>query len=233
MIPLEADRNEKKGVVVLSGGLDSSTVCAVAARETDRLLAITFDYGQRSDRELACAKRIGQHYSVSDHLFFELDLGQIGGSALTDDAVEVPVDRGEEDMAGIPTTYVPARNTIFLSIALAWAEVNDADSIYIGVNAIDYSGYPDCRPEYIRAYRKMANNATRRGVQGDPIEIKTPLLDMKKNEIIELGLELGVPYEHTWSCYKDGVFPCGRCDSCILRAKGFEEVGIGDPALKV
>ncbi|MDP7264413.1 MAG: 7-cyano-7-deazaguanine synthase QueC [Candidatus Thermoplasmatota archaeon] len=221
----------KKAVVLLSGGLDSTTVCGIAASENHEIYALSFDYGQTLKRELFYAKKIAAHFRVVDHKIFQIDLAKIGGSALTDDLIEIPLDRKEDDMRDIPLSYVPARNTIFLSIALGWAEVLGADSIYIGVNAVDYSGYPDCRPGYIDAYQKMANLATRRGVEGDPVIIKTPLLHMKKSEIIRLGHELGVPYQYTWSCYSDSEWPCGRCDSCVLRKKGFHEAGLVDPAL--
>ena len=221
----------KKAVVLLSGGLDSSTVCGLAASENHETYALSFDYGQTLKRELLYAKKIAAHFRISEHKIFQMDLAQIGGSALTDEGIDIPLDRNEDDMHNIPLSYVPARNTIFLSIALGWAEVLEADSIYIGVNAVDYSGYPDCRPGYIDAYQKMADLATRRGVEGDPITIKTPLLNMKKSEIISLGHELGVPYQYTWSCYSESELPCGRCDSCILRIKGFREAGLVDPAL--
>lgn len=221
----------ERAVVLLSGGIDSSTACAVAAGECRELFALSFDYGQSLVRELKCASRIAREFSVKDHRVIQLDLRQIGGSALTDRDVPLPVDRSENEMADIPVSYVPARNTIFLSIALAWAEVLDADAIYIGVNAVDYSGYPDCRPEYVEAFQRMADRATRRGVSGRPIGIRAPLLHMRKREIIELGLRLGVPYEHTWSCYAGGERPCGRCDSCILRSNAFRDAGSFDPAL--
>ncbi len=182
-------------------------------------------------KELEYAEMISRHYDSLEHMVFEIDLTQIGGSALTDTGLEIPVNRSEADMKDIPVSYVPARNTIFLSIALAWAEVLDADSIHIGINAVDYSGYPDCRPEYIEAYQSMADRATRRGVEGFPVEIVTPLLNLSKVEIVRLGLELGVPYEYTWSCYSGDAKPCGRCDSCLLRARAFDELGVRDPAL--
>ncbi len=221
----------KKAVILLSGGLDSSTVCALAAHENHETSALSFDYGQTLKRELMYAKKIAAHFRITEHKIFQMDLAKIGGSALTEDGINIPMDRKEEEMRDIPLSYVPARNTIFLSIALGWAEVLGADSIYIGVNAVDYSGYPDCRPEYIEAYQKMADLATRRGVEGDPITIKTPLLNMKKSEIIRLGHKLGVPYQFTWSCYSDQERPCGRCDSCILRKRAFHEAGLEDPAM--
>jgi len=224
-------RRIKKAVVLLSGGLDSSTVCGLAAKENRKTYALSFDYGQTLKRELLYAKKIAAHFRITEHKIFQMDLAQIGGSALTDERIDIPLDRKEDEMRDIPLSYVPARNTIFLSIALGWAEVLGADSIYIGVNAVDYSGYPDCRPDYIDAYQKMADLATRRGVEGNPIRIKTPLLNLKKSEIILLGHELGVPYRYTWSCYSNGEQPCGRCDSCILREKAFHEADLPDPAL--
>jgi len=221
----------KKALVLLSGGLDSSTVCALAAKENEKIFTLSFDYGQTLRKELEYAEKISRHYGSLEHMIFEIDLTQIGGSALTDTGLEIPVNRNESDMKNIPVSYVPARNTIFLSIALAWAEVLNADSIHIGVNAVDYSGYPDCRPEYIEAYQRMADRATRRGVEGFPVEIVTPLLNLSKIEIVRLGLKLGVPYEYTWSCYTGEAEPCGRCDSCLLRARAFDELGVRDPAL--
>ncbi len=216
-----------KCVVLLSGGLDSSTVLAIAVKDGCEVHALSFDYGQRHLRELESAKKIAKHYGVK-HKIIKLDLRSIGGSALTDD-IDVPERTLDEIEKEIPITYVPARNTILLSYALAYAEVIDADYIYIGVNAVDYSGYPDCRPEYIKAYEEMARLATKRGVEGRPIKIRTPLLNMSKAEIIKTGMELGVPYEYTWSCYRGGEKACGRCDSCLLRLKGFMEAGYEDP----
>lgn len=221
----------KKALVLLSGGLDSSTVCALAARDNEELFTLSFDYGQTLRRELEYAEMISLRYGSLKHLVFKIDLTPIGGSALTDTALEIPVNRNEADMKDIPVSYVPARNTIFLSIALAWAEVLDANSIHIGVNAVDYSGYPDCRPEYINAFQRMADRATRRGVEGFPVEIVTPLLHLKKSEIVRIGMKLGVPYQYTWSCYTGEAEPCGRCDSCLLRARAFDELGVSDPAL--
>ncbi len=216
-----------KCVVLLSGGLDSATTLAIAVEECSEVHALSFDYGQRHSRELESAKRIAEHYGVK-HKIIPLDLRSIGGSALTDD-IEVPERNLEDIEKEIPVTYVPARNTILLSYALAYAEVIDADRIYIGVNALDYSGYPDCRPEYIRAFQEVARLGTKRGVEGRPIEIRTPLIHMTKAEIIKRGMELGVPYELTWSCYRGGEKACGRCDSCLLRLKGFMEAGYEDP----
>ncbi|MGE0042491.1 MAG: 7-cyano-7-deazaguanine synthase QueC [Vicinamibacterales bacterium] len=219
-------------VVLLSGGLDSATVAAVARRDGFAIHALSFRYGQRHARELDAARAVARALGVSRHLEFDLDLGAIGGSALTT-ADEIPKDR-PIDPAEIPVTYVPARNTIFLSVALGWAEVLGASDIFIGVNALDYSGYPDCRPEFIRAFEAMARLATRAGVEGRPLTIHTPLIALGKAEIIALGLALGVDYGLTHSCYDplaDGT-PCGHCDSCRLREAGFARAGLADPALR-
>jgi len=225
--------SEKKAVVLLSGGIDSTTTLAIAKSEGYKLYALSFRYGQRNRFELDAAKRIAKAFGVEKHLIIDIDLRLIGGSALTSE-IEVPKGRTEEEITqGIPVTYVPARNTIFLSFALAWAEVLKAEDIFIGVNSIDYSGYPDCREEYIRAFEKMANLALKETVEGRiKIRIRTPLIKMKKSEIIKKGIELGVDYGMTISCYDplpDGR-PCGLCDSCTLRKKGFEEAGVSDPA---
>lgn len=217
----------KKAVCLLSGGLDSSTAIAIAKDEGYELYALSFDYGQLHTRELNSARDLARYYGVKEHVVYRLQ--NFGGSALVDRKMEMPVDRKEEEMTDIPASYVPARNTVFLSIALGWAEVLDADAIFIGVNALDYSGYPDCRPEFIEAYQRMADLATKKGVEGGKIEIKAPLLEMTKADIIRKGMELGVPYELTWSCYKGGGKACGRCDSCLLRLKGFREAGYSDP----
>jgi 7-cyano-7-deazaguanine synthase len=222
-----------RAVLLLSGGLDSTTLLAHAVHEGFDVYAMTFRYGQRHATEVEAARRVAAHYPVRDHVIVDIDLRTFGGSALTSD-IDVPKDRATGDMsADIPITYVPARNTIFLSFALAWAEVLEAGDIFIGVNALDYSGYPDCRPEYIRAYERMANLATRGGVEGtNPIRIRTPLIELTKAEIIQLGLRLGVDYSITQSCYDPGPAgaACGRCDACRLRLKGFAEAGIADPA---
>ncbi len=223
-----------KAVVLLSGGLDSTTVLAIAQHHGCDLHALSFSYGQRHSAELAAARRVAAALGVSRHVVADIDLRAFGGSALTDD-IDVPKDRLQDDMGeGIPVTYVPARNTIFLSFALAFAETVGAFDIFIGVNALDYSGYPDCRPEYIRAFEEMANLATKAGIEGTGrFTIHTPLISMTKKEIIETGLALGVDYGLTLSCYDpspDGV-PCRRCDACLLRAKGFVEAGVDDPAL--
>ena len=222
----------KKAVILLSGGLDSSTALAVARSEDYELYAMSFRYGQRHSLELESARRIAAAMGVEKHLIVEFDLRAIGGSALTDQ-LDVPKQRAVDEIAsGIPVTYVPARNTIFLSFALAWAEVLGADDIFIGVNALDYSGYPDCRPEYIEAFERMAKLATKAGVEGHMrLKIHTPLIAMTKAEIIKTGLQLGVDYSLTHSCYDPGAegLACGLCDSCLLRLKGFAEAGARDP----
>ncbi|MGH7412313.1 MAG: 7-cyano-7-deazaguanine synthase QueC [Candidatus Methylomirabilis sp.] len=222
----------KKAVGLLSGGIDSATAAAVARAEGYELHALTFRYGQRHAREVESAKRLAAALGSMRHLILDLDLRQIGGSALTDQIL-VPKGRGLEEIGtGIPVTYVPARNTIFLACALAWAEVLGSEDIFLGVNALDYSGYPDCRPEYIAAFERMANLATKAGVEGrSALTIHTPLIHLTKAEIIHRGAALGVDFALTWSCYDptpDG-YPCGACDSCILRQKGFAEAGISNP----
>ena len=219
-----------KAVILLSGGLDSTTCLAIAKNQGFELYALTFNYGQRHDFELKSAQKIVDQYQVKNHSVVDIDLAQFGGSALTDE-IDIPKDRSESEMTDIPLTYVPARNTVFLSLALAWAETLNAFDIFIGVNALDYSGYPDCRPEYIAAFEKTANLATKAGISGASFKIHTPLINMKKSEIILNGLQLGVDYGLTSSCYdplKDGV-PCGHCDACILRLKGFQEADTLDP----
>lgn len=216
-----------KAVVLVSGGLDSSTVLALALQQGYRCYTLSFDYGQRHRSELEAAKRVSELMKVEEHKIIRLDLGTIGGSALTDTTIDVP----EQETAGIPVTYVPARNTVFLSIALGWAEVIEADTIFLGVNAVDYSGYPDCRPEYISSFEAMANLATRAGVEGKKLSIQAPLIDMTKGEIISAGASLGVDYSQTVSCYQASIegLACGKCDSCRLRIEGFNQAGISDP----
>lgn len=222
----------KKAVVLLSGGLDSTTVLAIAKAEGFVIYAMSFRYGQRHAVELESARRVAESIGVEKHLIVDIDLRAIGGSALTDE-IEVPKERSDEAMAvGIPVTYVPARNTVFLSFALAWAETLNAENIFIGVNALDYSGYPDCRPEYIEAYESMANLATKAGVEGTmKLKIHTPLIALTKAEIIKTGLSLGVDYSLTHSCYDPTAegLSCGKCDSCLLRLKGFAEANAKDP----
>ena len=226
---------KKKAVILLSGGLDSATVLAFAKAEGYELQALSFSYGQRHAWELEAAKQVATSIGVAQHRVATIDLRAFGGSALTDN-IAVPKGRDADEMShGIPITYVPARNTIFLSFALAWAEVLGASDIFLGVNALDYSGYPDCRPEFIEAFEKMANLATKAGVEGrQHLKIHTPLIAMTKAQIIARGIELGVDYGLTSSCYDPGPTgaPCGQCDSCLLRQKGFRENGIADPILK-
>ena len=230
--------NKPKAVILLSGGLDSTTLLAIAKYEGFELYSLSFSYGQRHELELISAKKTAKIMGVVKHLVFNIDLKAIGGSALTDD-FEVPKNRSSQQMsATIPITYVPARNTIFLSYALSWAEVLGAQNIFIGVNAVDYSGYPDCRPEYIEAFEKMANMATKAGVESSTsawFKIKTPLIHLNKAEIIKKGISLGVDYSKTLSCYDPSPngLACGRCDSCLLRKKGFKEAGIPDPTLYI
>lgn len=220
----------RPAVILLSGGLDSTTVLALATSEGFAVNALSFRYGQRHDHEVEAATRIAKRYGVVRHEIATIDLRAFGGSALTSD-VAVPKGRDVHDTTDVPITYVPARNTIFLSYALAFAEVTGARDIFIGVNAVDFSGYPDCRPEYIEAFQKMANLATRPAVHGDPITIHTPLIDLSKAQIIALGTSLGVDYSFTTSCYDpspDG-YACGECDACQLRLAGFSSAGITDP----
>ena len=220
-----------KAIILLSGGLDSATTLAIAKTEGFQPFTLSFDYGQRHRVELDRAKEISERMSALQHRVVNIDLKQFGGSALTD-AIEVPKNRDDTEMAdGIPVTYVPASNTIFLSYALAYAEVQGAKDIFIGVNAVDYSGYPDCRPEFIEAFEKVANLATKAGVEGQSLKIHTPLIDLSKAQIIQKGLALGVDYSMTHSCYDtdDKGLACGVCDSCQLRLRGFKEAGVADP----
>ena len=217
----------RRAVILVSGGLDSATVLALARSQGYACYTLSFDYGQRHRAELLAAERVSAALGDVEHKVVKLNLDSIGGSALTDTASDVP----EEETPGIPITYVPARNTVFLSIALGWAEVLDATDIFIGVNAVDYSGYPDCRPRFIAAFEELANVATRAGVEGQGFSIHAPLIQMTKGEIIQTGLDLGVDYALTVSCYQateDGL-ACGKCDSCRLRREGFEQAGVIDP----
>lgn len=217
----------RRSVVLLSGGLDSATAFAVARQEGYLCHALSVDYGQRHAAELAAAQRVARHLGAVEHRVLHLDMGQLGGSALTDTRIEVPVSHSE----GIPVTYVPARNSIMLALALGWAEILDADAIHLGVNAVDYSGYPDCRPIFVEAFQRLADVATRRAVEGRPIQVEAPLLHLSKAEIIHLGTSLGVDYGLTVSCYQadpDGL-ACGECDSCRFRRQGFLEAGMPDP----
>lgn len=217
----------EKAVVLISGGLDSATALAVAKHQGYECYGMSFDYGQRHACELASAEKVAAYFAVKEHKLIKLDLSQIGGSALTDKSIDVP----NQPSSGIPVTYVPARNTIFLSIALGWAEVLQAQNLFIGVNAVDYSGYPDCRPEFIQAFETMANLATKKGVEGGHFTIHTPLIHLSKAQIIKQGIKLGVDYSLTVSCYDpdDQGHACGRCDSCRIRADGFKQAGIDDP----
>jgi len=217
----------RKAIVLLSGGVDSATCLALAVQQGCDCYALSFDYGQRHIAELEAARRVAQHVGVREHKIIKLDLGGLGGSALTDNSLPIP----ECESDGIPITYVPARNTVFLAYALAWAEVLQASSIFIGVNALDYSGYPDCRPEFIAAFQHLANLATKTGVEGLVLKIETPLLQMSKADIIRAGATVGVDYSLTVSCYQlnSNGEACGRCDSCRFRRKGFVEAGISDP----
>ncbi len=217
-------------VVLLSGGMDSSTALAMTIRGGDEVIGLTFDYGQRHGKEVEAAKRIAKHFKVSDHRIASIDLSSIGGSALTDRRIRVPERRRIEEIGGgIPITYVPARNTILLAYALGLAEATAARAIVIAANRIDYSGYPDCRPEYYQAFQEVARLGTKRGVTGDVIEIRTPLIDATKADIVRMGERLGVPWALTWSCYHGRAKACGVCDSCQLRLKGFREAGVEDP----
>ncbi|MFA5627367.1 MAG: 7-cyano-7-deazaguanine synthase QueC [Thiohalomonadaceae bacterium] len=219
----------KRAVVLLSGGLDSATALAMARADGFACYALSFAYGQRNRHELHAAARIADQLDVIEHRIFKLDLGQFGGSALTDESIAVP----PASASGIPITYVPARNTVFLSLALAWAEVLGASDIFIGVNVVDYSGYPDCRPEFIAAFERMANLATRASTEGKPLTLHTPLMHMSKAEIIRSGTSLGLDYGQTLSCYSpdEQGRACGVCDSCHLRAAGFSTAGVPDPAI--
>ena len=219
----------KKAVVLVSGGLDSATVLAMAKAQGFQCYALSMDYGQRHRVELERAQKVSQSNGAVEHRVVQIDIGGFGGSALTDQGISVPTQETDE----IPITYVPARNTVFLSVALGWAEVLGASAIFIGANAVDYSGYPDCRPEYIDAFQNMANLATKAGVEGDTIEIQAPLIDLTKAQIIETGMALGVDYSQTISCYNpdDSGGVCGECDSCRIRQAGFESAGYNDPSL--
>lgn len=221
-----------KAVILLSGGLDSATVLAMAKAEGYQCYTLSFDYGQRSHAELAAAVRVSEQGGAIEHKVVTLNLNSIGGSALTEDSIAVPTAiEGAPIETGIPVTYVPARNTIMLSIGLGWAEVLEADALFVGVNAVDYSGYPDCRPEYIDAFQAMANLALKRGVEGHPLKIETPLIDLSKTDIIRHGVELGVDYGSTVSCYQadETGAACGICDSCRIRRAGFDAAGVSDP----
>lgn len=220
---------QKKAIILLSGGLDSITVLALAKQQGYECYALSFDYGQRHSAELVAASRIAFEYQVTDHKLIKLGLGSIGGSALTDEHIAVP----KTPQSGIPVTYVPARNTIFLSLALGWAEVLHIQDIFIGVNAVDYSGYPDCRPEFIKAFQQLANLATKSSVEGDAFTIHTPLIALTKAEIIKQGIALGVDYRLTVSCYSADIngHACGVCDACRIRKAGFADANVADPTI--
>ena len=220
----------QRAVVLLSGGLDSTVAAALAKEKGLELHALSFDYGQRHRRELESAVAVGRALGVASHTVLEVPIGTYGGSALTDHGIDVPTGRDEKEMgADIPVTYVPARNVVFLSLALGLAEVRDAGFIYIGANALDYSGYPDCRPEFFDAFEEMARVGTKRGVEGRPVRVRVPLQYMTKADIVREGLRTKAPLGLTWSCYQGGEVACGECDSCRLRLKGFREAGAEDP----
>jgi 7-cyano-7-deazaguanine synthase len=220
----------KKAVCLISGGIDSCVTAYLAKNENYSIYALTINYGQRHKKEIEYAKNISFLIGAKDHIIIDIDFSNFKGSSLVDKSLNPEMDRDLDEIGkNIPSTYVSARNTIFLSIALAYAETIDADAIFIGATSTDYSGYPDCRPEYIEAFQKMADLATRRGAEGKPIIIEAPLLFLSKADIIKKGLELGVPFEKTWSCYLGNRKACGRCDSCLLRLKGFKEAGAKDP----
>ena len=228
----KAGRPKPRAVVLLSGGLDSATAAAWAKAEGYELHALSFDYGQRHRRELASARKVAKALGARDHKVLKVPLGALGGSALTDRRIAVP-KAGTSIGARIPATYVPARNTVFLALALADAEVVGAEAIVIGANALDYSGYPDCRPEYLEAFERMANLATKAGVEGRRLRLLAPLVELSKADIVRLAGQLGAPLHLTWSCYRGGAKPCGTCESCVLRRKGFEQAGLKDPVRSV
>jgi 7-cyano-7-deazaguanine synthase len=220
----------KKAVCLLSGGIDSCVTAFIAKNQGYEIFALSFRYGQQHQKEIESSKKIAKSLGVENHIIFDLNLKQIGGSSLVDENIKIPKNHKLKDIGtSIPSTYVPARNTIFLSVALAHAEVFDADAIFIGATTQDYSGYPDCRPDYIQAYQKLADIATKKTVEGKKIKIEAPLLKMKKAEIIKKGFELGTCLENTWSCYSGEDLACGRCESCLLRLKGFKDAGKKDP----
>ncbi len=220
----------KKAVCLISGGLDSCVTSFIAKEQGYEIYALSFNYGQLHKKELDCSNKIAQTVGVENRIILDVDFQKFGESSLLDTSSDSIQDHNLKDIAReIPSTYVPARNTVFLSMALAYAESTDADAIFIGVNAVDYSGYPDCRPEYIQAYQKMADLATKKGIEGRSIKIEAPLLQLTKSEIIKTGLKLNAPLADTWSCYRGEELACGRCDSCVLRLKGFKDAGVEDP----
>lgn len=221
---------KKKAVCLISGGLDSCVTAFIAKKKGYDIYALSFRYGQRHEKELLCAKKISKTLAAKNHIIFTIHLQKFGGSSLLTSSSEQIKNHSLKNIGKtIPSTYVPARNTIFLSLGLSYAEAINADAIFIGINSVDYSAYPDCRPQYIQAYQHLANLATKRGIKGKPIEIKTPLLHLTKSEIIQTGAKLNVPFVKTWSCYRGGAKACGHCDSCLLRLKGFKEAGLKDP----
>jgi len=220
----------KKAVCLISGGLDSCVTSFIAKEQGYEIYALSFNYGQLHKKELDCSNKIAQAVGVENRIILDVDFQKFGKSSLLNTSSDSIQDHNLKDIAReIPSTYVPARNTVFLSMALAYAESTDADAIFIGVNAVDYSGYPDCRPEYIQAYQKMADLATKKGIEGRSIKIEAPLLQLTKSEIIKTGLKLNAPLADTWSCYRGEELACGRCDSCVLRLKGFKDAGVEDP----
>ncbi len=220
----------REAVVLLSGGLDSAVAAAIASSEGFEVHALTVDYGQRHAKEIKAAKALAKALGAADHRLIKVPLADFGGSALTDKRMRIPTSRSKKEIGrDIPATYVPGRNTVLLSIALSWAEALDADAVFIGAHSVDYSGYPDCRPEYLEAFEKVSSLGTRRGVEGRPVRIEAPLVRMDKSQIIERGKELKVPFELTWSCYLGGEKACGRCDSCLIRLNAFREAGMEDP----
>jgi 7-cyano-7-deazaguanine synthase len=220
----------KEVVVLLSGGLDSSTVLAMATESGLGAVALTFDYGQRHSRELESARRIAKHFGAKEHIVIPLDLGRYLRSSLTSRSMEVPKGRTEEEMSSaVPDTYVPSRNIIFLAVASSIAESRGSEAVFIAANSVDFSGYPDCTPEFIKAFQKVLDVGTKSGREGYGVQVKAPLLDMSKSQIVREAVRLKVPLELTWSCYEGGTKACGRCDSCLLRLKGFSEAGLEDP----
>lgn len=221
---------KNKAVCLISGGIDSCVTSYLAKKENYLIYALTINYGQQHKKEIISAKKIAKLLRAEDHIILNIDFKKFGGSSLTDNSIEIESNRSLDEIGkNIPSTYVPARNTVFLSLALAYSEAIDADAIFIGVTSTDYSGYPDCRQEYIQAFQKMAKFATKKGIEGKSINIKTPLIDKSKAEIIKIGLDLKVPFENTWSCYKGDKKACGRCDSCLLRLRGFKKSKSKDP----
>ena len=220
----------RKAIVLISGGLDSAVAAAVAKSEGFDILALTIDYGQRHRREIKAAKDVAKALGAVEHRVIEVPLAEFGGSAITDLKMNVPTSRSKGEIGrDIPATYVPGRNIVFLSIALSWAEASDSEAVFIGAHSVDYSGYPDCRPEFLEEFRSLSVLGTRRGVQGRAIRIEAPLILMDKKQIIQRGKELGVPFQLTWSCYIGGERACGKCDACLIRSRAFEEAGLEDP----